>query len=30
MTELGGNRNWRAMPTGNARGGILPESYLNL
>lgn len=29
MTELGGNRNWRVMPTGNARSGILPESYLN-
>lgn len=30
MTELGGNTNWQAMPTGNARGGILPGPYLNL
>lgn len=28
MTKLGGNRNWQAMPTGNAKGGILPESNL--
>lgn len=30
MTELGGNRNWQAMPAGNAGGGILPAWYLNL
>lgn len=30
MTELGGNRNWQAMPTGNARAGVPPELHLNL
>lgn len=28
MTEFGGNGNWRAVPTGNARVGFLPELHL--
>lgn len=25
----GGSADWQVMPSGNAKGGTLPESYLN-
>lgn len=30
MMGTGGNGNWRAMPTGNAKGGMLPGKYANI